>query len=171
MLVANTNYVEPVNINMMEVVEDKFTEDFFVIDAKEATEGLVIKDNNVDTTNDYAISIEMMNATEGLWVKFQEVKINDGRNLEVKMVDMTRNAERDGVERHIQKEEDQIKVVYPKASEILLHFLVRSHKKIQRLLCALDAVPSDKKALEDFKRVQFSQRKGDGGRQEQLCVW
>lgn len=75
--IVDTNYVEPANINMVEV-----------IDANEATEGLINKDNNVETTDDYVAGIEMRKATEGLQFKFQEVKINDGPNLEVNMMDM-----------------------------------------------------------------------------------
>lgn len=56
------------------------------------------------------------------------VKINDGLKLKVNMVDVNQNAERDEVERRIQKEEDQMKVVYPKAGKSLLDFLVCCHK-------------------------------------------
>lgn len=58
------------------------------------------------------------------------------------MVDMNRNDEMDEVERRIQKEEDQMRVVYPKAGESLLIFLVHYHKKNLWLSCALDAAPS-----------------------------
>lgn len=42
------------------MVEDKVTEGFVVIDANEATEGLVSKDNNGVTTDDSDVDIEMM---------------------------------------------------------------------------------------------------------------
>lgn len=51
--IADTNYVEPTYINMVEVVEEKVTEDFVVIDGNEATEGPISEDINVETADDY----------------------------------------------------------------------------------------------------------------------
>lgn len=43
MPIADTNYVKPTNINMVEIAEDKIAEEFVVINAKEATTTKITK--------------------------------------------------------------------------------------------------------------------------------
>ncbi|XP_050877009.1 uncharacterized protein LOC127080750 [Lathyrus oleraceus] len=101
--IADTNYAEPVKINMIDIgeveaVKETGTEGY-ALDRKQATDGLnndvpfgiSVKGEqvaNVEPRATEGLNGKSTEATQGLRKKFEEISITDGANLGVNMVDM-----------------------------------------------------------------------------------
>ena len=121
LLMAETNYAEPLDINVVEIAERKveskveFEEDgdFILIKNKrEVTDGLpkvlkakLLREAIQDADGQLDVDKDLTEATEGLRMKFEEVKISDGQALGVNMVEFGQpNAEMEEVECCLEKE-------------------------------------------------------------------
>ena len=104
LLMAETNYAEPLDVNMVEIaekkveLENKFEEDgdFILIKNKtKATECLpkvlrakILSDAMKATNGLLVANKKLTEATEGLRAKFEKVQITEGQTLRVHMVDL-----------------------------------------------------------------------------------
>ncbi|XP_050914855.1 uncharacterized protein LOC127129770 [Lathyrus oleraceus] len=98
--IADTNYVEPAEINMIDMVEVEVVKETgtegYVLVGKQATDalnndvpfGISIEGEQVVDVEPKAIGGLNGKATEGLRKKFEEISIADGANLGVNMVDL-----------------------------------------------------------------------------------
>ena len=141
--VADTNYTEPVEINMLDMVECGGEEAKEVkgsnMDGKQATEGLTDKISfdtlveNIPVGNAESEAIEgsvggITEATEGLRVKFEKIRIAEGPSLRINMVDLKQpSPEMEEVEGCLKMEKEQMNFGYPKANETLREYLWRCH--------------------------------------------
>ncbi|KAI5442953.1 hypothetical protein KIW84_011839 [Lathyrus oleraceus] len=139
--IADTNYAEPVEINMIdmaevEAVKETGTEGYVLV-GKQATDGL----NNdvpfgISVEGEQVASVEPKateglngketEATEGLRKKFEEISIADGANLGVNMVDLNQPPpppEMEEVDRCMKIEQEGMQFGYPKANESLREYL------------------------------------------------
>lgn len=101
--VAETNYAEPVEINMVDVREVEAVKETgtggYTLDGKQATDGLSndvsfgisVKGKqvaNVEPRATEGLKGKTIEATEGLRNKFEAISITDGASLGVNMVDL-----------------------------------------------------------------------------------
>ena len=137
--VADTNYTEPVEINMVDMVECGEEEAKEVkdsnMDGKHATEGLTdiipfaTPVKNISASNAKSEATEdpvggITEATEGLRVIFEKIRIAKGPSLRVNMVDLKQpSPEMEEVERCLKMEKEQMNFGYPKANETLREYL------------------------------------------------
>ena len=81
-------------------------------------------------------------------------RVTDGPKVEINMVELSGEAVIDADEERIRREENQMKVAYPKANENLLDFLLRfPKKKLESLMCPRCSSMYDKKTTENLERV------------------
>src|ERR1051325_10487580 len=153
LLMAETNYAEPLEINMIEVVENKVQtnlefeeEGSFVLvkNKKEITDNLpkvleakLLKEAVQATEGQGIVDKNLTEATEGLRRKFEKVRITDDQMLGVNMVDFEQpHAEMQEVERCLEEEREQRRESLPKKYASLREYLFHCHKKNQdKLLC------------------------------------
>ena len=136
LLMAETNYAEPLDINVVEIAERKVEskveveedEDFILIEnEREATDGLP-KVLTAKILSDKKLT----EATEGLRMKFEEVKISDDQMLGVNMVDFEQpNTEMVEVERCLERGREQRRENLPRKDAGLREYLFHYHKKNQ----------------------------------------
>lgn len=141
--VANAHYAEPVIVNMVQVCEghDRST--------------TVIK-----TTEGFNQETNITEDIKGLIVKLQKMKITDGTNLEVNMVEVSKETKMEIDEESTPRNKEQVKLAYPKNEEILEKFLHRCQRKnSEMMLCPRCNSVFDKKVTKNIHRVQVSSPK------------
>jgi hypothetical protein len=183
LLMAETNYAEPLEINMIEVAENKvqtnleFEEDggfVLVKNKKEITNNLpkvleakLLKEAVQATEGQGIVDKNLTEATEGLRMKFEKVRISDDQMLGVNMVDFEQpHAEMQEVERCLEKEREQRRESLPKKDASLRKYLFHRHKKNQdKLLCPRCSIICNPRIAAEFERAQ-RERTGVNWRQD-----